>query len=415
MRRREWLQSVFLTLIAHPKSGTSSLAEARLGRPHSSGVAQDLPASATPEVLQQIDRVVMQAIEQGETAGAVVFLVHRDRLLYGRAFGDRLQQPQRQPMTIDTLFDLASLTKPVATSSAIMRLIEEGQLRVSDPVTRYWPAFAAEGKDKVTLEHLLLHTSGLIADNPLMDYAEGPDQAWERIARLKLLDPPGERFRYSDVGYLVLGRVVELVSGQPLDAFCRKQLWEPLGMKDTDYHLTGEQKRRTAATGRRHNRILQGEVHDPRAAMLGGVAGHAGLFSTAQDLSRFCRMLLRGGELEGRRLFREQTIRTWTTPRKVPIGKASVDPPISGLRTYGWDVDTAYSAPRGELFPKDRSYGHTGFTGTSLWLDPATQTALIVLTNRLHPDEKGNVTPLRRKLGTLAAQAVGYTQPAKKP
>jgi CubicO group peptidase (beta-lactamase class C family) len=126
-------------------------------------------------------------------------------------------------------------------------------------------------------------------------------------------------------------------------------------------------------------------------------------------------MLLRGGELEGRRLFREQTIRTWTTPRKVPIGKASVDPPISGLRTYGWDVDTAYSAPRGELFPKDRSYGHTGFTGTSLWLDPATQTAVIVLTNRLHPDEKGNVTLLRRKLGTLAAQAVGYTQPAKKP
>jgi len=415
MRRREWFQSLLFTVLAHLRSSASNAGEGTSGCSLSGGVAHDLPASATPEVLQQIDRVVMQAIEQGETAGAVVFLVHRDRLLYSRAFGDRLQQPQRQPMTIDTLFDLASLTKPVATSSAIMRLIEEGQLRVSDPVTRYWPAFAAEGKDKVTLEHLLLHTSGLIADNPLTDYAEGSDQAWERIARLKLLDPPGERFRYSDVGYLVLGRVVELVSGQPLDTFCRKQLWEPLGMKDTDYHLTEEQKRRTAATGRRHNRILQGEVHDPRAAMLGGVAGHAGLFSTAQDLARFCRMLLRGGELEGRRLFREQTIRVWTTPRKVPIGKASMDPPIAGLRTYGWDVDTAYSAPRGELFPKDRSYGHTGFTGTSLWLDPATQTAVIVLTNRLHPDEKGNVTPLRRKLGTLAAQAVGYTQPAKKP
>jgi CubicO group peptidase (beta-lactamase class C family) len=366
-------------------------------------------------MLQQIDRVVTHAIEQGETAGAVVFIVHRDRLLYGKAFGDRVQKPQRQPMTVDTLFDLASLTKPVATASAVMRLVETGRLRVNDPVARYWPAFAAEGKDKVTLEHLLLHTSGLIADNPLTDYAAGAEPAWERIARLKLLDPPGERFRYSDVGYLVLGRVVELVSGQPLHVFCRKQLWEPLGMKDTDYNLTDEQKRRSAATGRRQNRILQGEVHDPRAAMLGGIAGHAGLFSTAPDLARFCRMLLRGGELEGRRFFHEQTIRLWTTPRKVPLGNSSTGLITTGLRTYGWDIDTAYSAPRGDLFPKDRSYGHTGFTGTSLWLDPATQTAVIVLTNRLHPDEKGNVTPLRRQLGTLAAQAVGYGKSEKKP
>ncbi|MBA2226602.1 serine hydrolase domain-containing protein [Thermogemmata fonticola] len=415
MQRREWLRSSLFAVLAHLSGGKSGGTAAPIGYTAISSLAGGLFPSGVSEVLKQIDAAVQQAIEQGETAGAVVHILHKDRSLYIKAFGDRLQQPQRQPMTMDTLFDLASLTKPVATASAVMHLVEAGQLRVSDTVARYWPEFAAEGKEKVTLEHLLLHTAGLIADNPLADYAAGAKQAWERIARLKLLNPPGERFRYSDVGYLVLGRVVELVSGQSLEVFCRKQLWEPLGMKDTDYKLTEDQKRRSAGTGRRQERMLQGEVHDPRAALLGGIAGHAGLFSTAQDLARFCRMLLQGGELDGKRLFRESTVRQWTTPRKVTVGQSPSGAVTTGLRTYGWDVDTPYSAPRGDLFPRDRSFGHTGFTGTSLWLDPATQTAVILLTNRLHPDEKGNVTPLRRQVGTLAAQAVGYGQAKKKP
>jgi CubicO group peptidase (beta-lactamase class C family) len=415
MQRREWLQSSLFTVLAHLSGGKSDGTAARIGYSDGSSLTVGSFPSAILETLEQIDGVVQQAIERGETAGAVVHIVHKDRSLYSKAFGDRLQQPHRQPMTMDTLFDLASLTKPVATASAVMHLVEAGQLRVSDTVARYWPEFAAEGKEKVTLEHLLLHTAGLIADNPLADYAAGAKQAWERMARLKLLSPPGERFRYSDVGYLVLGRVVELVSGQSLEVFCRKQLWEPLGMKDTAYKLTEDQKRRSAGTGRRQERMLQGEVHDPRAAFLGGIAGHAGLFSTASDLARFSRMLLRGGELDGKRLFRESTIREWTTPRKVTVGQSPSGAVTTGLRTYGWDVDTPYSAPRGDLFPRDRSFGHTGFTGTSLWLDPATQTAVILLTNRLHPDEKGNVTPLRRQVGTLAAQAVGYGQAKKKP
>lgn len=415
MQRREWLRCSLLAVLAHLSGGKSGGTAAVVGHIEDSDLALGSLPPVASETLEQIDVVVQQAIERGETAGAVVLIVHKDRPLYGKAFGDRLQQPQRQPMTMDTLFDLASLTKPVATASAIMRLVEAGQLRVSDAVARYWPDFATEGKEKITLEHLLLHTSGLIADNPLADYAEGARQAWERIARLKLLSPPGERFRYSDVGYLVLGRVVELVSGQSLEVFCRKQLWEPLGMKNTDYELTEDQKRRSAGTGRRQDRILQGEVHDPRAALLGGVAGHAGLFSTAQDLARFCCMLLRGGELDGKQLFREPTVRQWITPRRVVVGQSSSGAITTGLRAYGWDVDTPYSAPRGELFPKDRSYGHTGFTGTSLWLDPATKTAVILLTNRLHPDEKGNVTPLRRQVSTLAARAVGYGKPEKSP
>lgn len=368
---------------------------------------------AYPEALERIGPAVQQAIEQGETAGAVVLIVHQDQVVYERAFGHRLLQPQPLPMTVDTLFDLASLTKPVATASAIMLLVEGGELRPDDPVGRHWPAFAAMGKAEVTVEHLLLHTAGLVADNPLTDYADGAEKAWQRIAQLKLLSPPGERFRYSDVGYLVLGRLVELRSGRALDAFCRDCLWKPLGMKDTDYFLTAEQKKRTAATGRREGRILQGVVHDPRAAMLGGVAGHAGLFATARDLARFCRMLLRQGELEGRRLLREDTVRQWLTARPVVTGTDAAGKIVRGLRTYGWDVDTPYSAPRGDLFPKGRTFGHTGFTGTSLWLDPATQTAVILLTNRLQPDEKGNVTPLRRQIGTLAAQAVGYTPSGK--
>lgn len=408
MHRRDWLRCCLFGAGTAVWNGQSSKGHTPKYLDGTDRKAVAPSSLAKPEALEQIDQVVKQAIAQKETAGAVVLVLHGDEVIYLRAFGYRRLLPEPVEMTTDTLFDLASLTKPVATASAIMLLIQDGLLKLNDRVARHWPAFAAGGKEGVTVEHLLLHTSGLIADNPIADYAAGEQRAWERIAQLKLLDPPGERFRYSDVGYLVLGRLVELCSGRKLDIFCRERLWQPLRMKDTAFVLSESQRQRTAATGRREGRWLQGEVHDPRAALLGGVAGHAGLFSTAADLARYCRLLLSNGQLEGRRLFHEDTLRQWLTPRAVILGKDSAEQPLRGWRAYGWDVDTPYSTPRGELFPKDRSFGHTGFTGTSLWLDPATRTAVIILTNRLHPDEKGNVTPLRRQVGTLAAQAVGY-------
>jgi uncharacterized protein YbbC (DUF1343 family) len=301
-------------------------------------------------------------------------------------------------MTADTVFDLASLTKPVATATSLMLLVERGKLRLSDRVAEYLPTFGQEGKDRLTVEQLLLHVSGLIADNPEADYRDGPAKAFERIDALKPTAAPGARFVYSDVNFIVLGRLVERVAGVPLDEFARTNVFEPLGMAETTFRPKGELKARAAPTEQREGRWMLGEVHDPRSYALGGVAGHAGLFSTADDLARYARMLLRGGTLDGRRVLAAATVRTMTEPRPVP----------GGLRALGWDVNTAYSKNRGDLFPRDRSFGHTGFTGTSIWVDPGSDTAVIFLSNRVHPDGKGNVTRLRGQVATLAATAVGY-------
>jgi serine-type D-Ala-D-Ala carboxypeptidase len=287
-----------------------------------------------------------------------------------------------------------------------MLLIEQGRLKPDDLVSRYWPAFAANGKDKITIAHLLIHTSGLIPDNPIADYADGSAKALERVAGLGLEGPVGARFRYSDVNFIVLGQLVERIGGMTLDRFAKVHVFEPLKMNDTGFNPDDELKKRVAPTGLRDMKTILGEVHDPRAFRMGGVAGHAGLFSTADDMGRYCRMLLRGGELDGKRIVAEKTVKLFTEPNAVPV--VSKDKTESkGARTFGWDVDTSYSAPRGDLFKKGEGFGHTGFTGTSAWIDPGTKTAVIVLTNRVHPDDKGNVTQLRREIGTIVAKAVG--------
>jgi CubicO group peptidase (beta-lactamase class C family) len=306
-------------------------------------------------------------------------------------------------MTADTVFDMASLTKPVATATSVMILVEQGKLRHSDLVAKHWPAFAANGKEAVTVEHLLLHTSGLIADNAIADYADGKEKALERVAALKLEAPPGTRFKYSDVGFIVLGNLVEKIGGMPVDQFAKKHVFEPLKMTDTGYRPAGELLKRVAPTGKRDGKTILGEVHDPRAYQMGGVAGHAGLFGTADDLARYCRMLLRGGELDGVRVLKPETVKAFTEPHAVPGGKDG----RPWARSFGWDVDTSYSAPRGARFPRGEEFGHTGFTGTSVWVNPATRTAVIILTNRVHPDDKGNVTELRRQVATIVAEAVG--------
>ncbi|HEY1191287.1 MAG TPA: serine hydrolase domain-containing protein [Gemmata sp.] len=356
--------------------------------------------------LAAIDTVVEGAVTRGECPGAVVVVVHADTVVYRKAFGKRAVKPDAIAMTADTVFDMASLTKPVATGTSVLLLIQQGKLKPDDLVSKHWPAFAANGKDKVTVEHLLLHTSGLTADNAVTDYADGRAKALERIANLKLEAPPGARFKYSDVGFIVLGALVERLSGTPLDLFAKKHVFEPLKMTDTGYAPGDALKKRVAPTGLRDGNVILGTVHDPRAFKMGGVAGHAGLFSSADDMARYCRMLLHEGELDGTRVLDARTVKLFTEAHPVPVldkgGKET-----KGLRSFGWDVDTSYSAPRGNLFKKGEGYGHTGFTGTSVWIDPGSKAAVIVLTNRVHPNDKGNATPLRRAVGTIVAAALG--------
>jgi CubicO group peptidase (beta-lactamase class C family) len=358
--------------------------------------AADPAAAVDPVRLARIDEAVKAALEKKELPGAVVLVVQRDRVIFRKAFGHRATQPAAVNMTADTLFDLASLTKPVATATSIMLLVEQGELSLSDRVAKYWPAFGAKGKDKITVEQLLLHTSGLIADNNVADYHDGKAKALERIADLTPTSEPGSRFAYSDVGYIVLGELVERIAGVPLNSFAKKYIFDPLGMKETTFLPDEKLTERAAPTEQRDGHWMKGEVHDPRAYALGGIAGHAGLFSTADDLAIFVRMLLQGGGLDGKRILCPLTVRQMTTPREVP----------GGLRALGWDVQTAFSTNRGDLFPRGESFGHTGFTGTSLWIDPSSATAVIFLSNRVHPDGKGNVTKLRAQVATLAAAAM---------
>lgn len=360
------------------------------------GLLLALNIRAEPPNFSAIDAAVNDAIGRGQLPGAVVLVLHKDKVAYRKAFGLRTKQPAEEKMTADTIFDLASLTKPIATATSIFILLERGKLKLDDPIAKYWPEFAANGKDKVTIEHCLLHVSGLTADNPIADYEGGKDKAFERIAALKLQAPPGTKFRYSDVGFIVLGHVVELVSGRPLDRFAARNIFQPLGMKETAFRPTFSIER-VAPTTREDGKWLRGLVHDPRARKLGGVAGHAGLFSTADDLAIFGRMLLAGGKP----ILKSETFKRLTEPCPIPSGK----------RTRGWDCDTSFSSNRGSIFPKGQSFGHTGFTGTSIWVDPASETAVIFLSNRVHPDGKGNVTKLRGTVATEAAAVLGLKQP----
>ena len=308
-----------------------------------------LADSLDPERLKKIDKAVEAAIERGDCPGAVLVVVHDDEIAFRKAFGHRALQPEKQPMTVDTVFDLASLTKPIATATSIFVLIEQGKLKLSEKVATYWPEFAANKKDTVTVEHLLLHTSGLLADNALADYRTGKADAMKKIAALKLEAEPGKRFRYSDVGFIVLGELVERISGKSLTGFAKSHVFEPLAMHDTGYLPSDKLKTRCAPTAQRDGKWIVGDVHDPRAFAMNGVAGHAGLFGTAEDLARFARMLLKEGELDGNRILKAESVKSLTTPIDVPGGK----------RSHGWDVDTAFSSPRGNRFPKGQGFGHT--------------------------------------------------------
>jgi len=356
-----------------------------------------VPAETIDRIrLDRIDVAVETAIKADKCPGAVVVVIHDDVVVFRKAYGHRATTSEKVAMTADTVFDMASLTKPVATATSIHILIEKGKLKLSDKVATHWPAFAANGKEAITVEQCLLHVTGLTADNAIADYKGTRAEMLANVANLKLEVPVGTRFRYSDVGFIVLGELVERVGGVSLDEFAAKNVFTPLKMTDTTFKPAETAKVRIAPTSSRAGKPIIGDVHDPRAFALGGVAGHAGLFSSADDLTRYCRMVLRGGELDGTRVLAALSVKSFTEPHAVPGGK----------RSLGWDVDTSFSSLRGDGFTKGEGFGHTGFTGTSLWIDPPSKTAIIILTSRLHPNEKGNVTELRKQIGTIVASAI---------
>ncbi len=349
-------------------------------------------AQMQPEVLPEIETAIRLAIVEGRLPGGVVW-VERGGEHYERAVGDRAVEPERETMTGDTIFDAASLTKVIATTTCVMKLVEQGKVEVDAPVARYLPEFVGENKERVTVRHLLMHTSGNkpgIATGGLASYEDGIARACQN----PLGDAPGTLIRYSDINFILLGEIVHRVSGKTLDEYAAVEVFRPLRMKDTGYRPAAELRPRIAPTTRGTGR---GVVHDPTASKMGGVAGHAGLFTTAGDLARFARMLLGGGELDGVRILQSETVTLMT----------SVQTPdtLAGRRGLGWDIDSGYSGPRGKWFPLG-SYGHTGWTGGSLWIDPFSQSFVIFLSNRNHPTEAGNVLPLRHLLGTLAAESV---------
>jgi uncharacterized protein YbbC (DUF1343 family)/CubicO group peptidase (beta-lactamase class C family) len=349
--------------------------------------------------LAAIAPVIERAVREGKMPGAVVLIGHNGRVVYRRAFGYRALVPRRLPMRVDTIFDLASLTKVIATTTAIMQLLEEGKLRLEDPVANYWPEFGANGKDQITVRELMTHYSGLPPDLQLEPAWSGYDTAMKMIEQANLVFPPGTRFMYSDVNYETLGELVHRLSGEPLNVYCATHIFKPLHMRNTMFLPPESLRMRIAPTQYRdgdHGPLLWGVVHDPTAQDMEGVAGHAGLFSTADDLAIFAEMLLDGGKRHGVRVLSVLSVDKMTTPQTLP-GKMAV-------RGLGWDIDTAFSSNRGDLFPVG-SFGHTGFTGTSIWIDPFSRTYVILLTNAVHPEGKGNVIALRSEIANLAAAA----------
>lgn len=341
-----------------------------------------------------IDAMMLTAVAQGNTPGAVVIVGHNGKVVYRKAFGERSLEPSREAMTMDTIFDLASLTKCIVTTTAVMQLLDQGRIRLNDPVAAYLPQFAANGKSQITVRELLTHFSGLPPDLDLKDPWQGRDTAFRMAMQTAPLYPPGTRFLYSDINFEVLGFLVEKISAMPLNEYASSRIFGPLGMRETRFLPPANWIPRIAPTQFDENgKMMRGVVHDPTARRMNGVAGHAGLFSTADDLANFAQNLLS----DNPSVLSREAIEKMSTPQQ-PATAAS-------LRGLGWDIDSPFSSNRGELLPVG-SFGHTGFTGTSLWIDPVTDTYIILLTNAVHPDGKGSVIALRGRLANAVAAAL---------
>jgi uncharacterized protein YbbC (DUF1343 family)/CubicO group peptidase (beta-lactamase class C family) len=364
------------------------------------------PPPPAPEIdvwrLTRIDQVARQEIAAGHIPGAVIVVGYHGKIIYRKAFGKRALEPWPRPMRVDTIFDLASLTKVVATTTAIMQLVDAGLIDLDAPAARYWPAFAANGKGGITIRQLLTHTSGLRPEVNSRVRWSGYDEALRAIVLDHPINRPGTKFRYSDVNFIVLGEIVHRVSHMPLNVYSATKIFGPMGMKSTCFKPPARLKSRIAPSDFQSQQLRWGQVSDPTAYCMGGVAGHAGVFSTAGDLAILAQMLINGGEIHGKRILSARAVATMIKPNMVPGSYIQ--------RGLGWDIRSPYSKVFNAAFPKG-SFGHTGYTGTAMWIDPRSQTFLIILTDRLHPNGKGQVKPLRARIAAAVAAAVPMGPP----
>ncbi len=361
----------------------------------------------------RIDELVIRGIEEGKIPGAVVIVGNRERILYAKSYGNRQVKPVPEVMTLDSIFDLASISKVVSTAIGVHLLADRGMIDLEGAITSYLPEFGKNGKEKITILDCLTHTSGLIADNSLRDYVGSQEEIWGKICSLKLSYPTGTRFVYSDVGFIVLGKLIERISGMTLDEFAAQNIFRPLGMNDTGYALSEKFHSRCVPTEKRSRadtEWIRGEVHDPRAFAMRGVAGHAGVFSTGRDLAILGTVLLnrgtfkgtsKGGEVQDFILLSSKAFERMTQDRKVP-GEAKLYPGPN-IRSAGWDKRSVYSRNRARNM-SESAFGHGGFTGSAFWVDPEKNIYVIFLASRLHPDGKGNSLQLSGDIGTSALE-----------
>jgi uncharacterized protein YbbC (DUF1343 family)/CubicO group peptidase (beta-lactamase class C family) len=349
------------------------------------------------------DEPIESAIKAGLIPGAVLLVGHDGKIVHRKAYGERALLPKREPMTVDTIFDAASLTKVIATTPSVMKLFEQGKIRLNDPVTKYLPEFQG-GHSDITIRNLMTHFSGLRPDLDLEPPWSGYETGIQRALIDKPAGPPGFRFVYSDINFILMGEIVRRLSGKTLSEFARENVFDPLGMRETTFLPPSALRPRIAPTelDKTTGQPLRGVVHDDTSRYMGGVAGHAGLFTTADDLAKFAQMMIDGGEANGTRIFSPLTVQKFTSPQ------SPADQPI--LRGLGWDIDSPFSSNRGELFPIG-SYGHTGFTGTSIWIDPLSRSYVILLANSVHPHRGKSLTSLRGRIATIAAASFGITAP----
>ncbi len=381
--------------------GTGDNSGLRPGQPPSTSSGQARGAVPThAAALTAVDAAIEQAIQEHQIPGTVLIIGHDGAVIYRKAYGERALEPRHEAMTLDTVFDLASLTKVVATTTAVMQLVERGEVRLNDPVAKYLLEFAANGKDDITVRQLLTHYSGLEPDLDLKTPWEGKETAYRMAFADAPQQAPGSGFVYSDINFITLGALVERVTGETLDEYAARHIFEPLQMTHTRFVPPAAWLPKIAPTQYDENEhMLRGVVHDPTARRMGGVAGNAGLFSTGDDLAKFAQALLNGGD----GILSALTVEKMTRPEQPPSA------PV--LRGFGWDIDSPLSSNRGDLLPVG-GYGHTGWTGTSMWIDPTTRTYIILLTNAVHP-RGGNAIALRSKVATAVAAALPLTTSEK--
>jgi len=354
-------------------------------------------------LFSQIERVVGEEIEKGNFPGAVVLVGKQGDILYWEAFGNEVIEPQEEPIDKNTVFDLASLTKPIATATSIMILRDRKAIELDDYVGEYLPAFACNGKEEVRVKHLLTHTSGLpaymSADKLKEQFGSPcPDKVIEKICGLEAISKPGEEFRYSCLGYIILAKIVEAVSGKNIGDFSRENIFNLLGMKRTSYNPPDSWKNDVAATEIVDGQLIRGIVHDPLAKLMGGISGNAGLFSNAYDLSIYCQMLLNDGTWNGIRVLSTEAVTMLTAAQ------------VYG-RAYGFDVNSSYSSAKGS-YASEKAFCHTGYTGTSIVCDPVCKAFVIILTNRIHPSDDGTAKPVRNRIADIVFSGLKYLEEA---